>query len=100
MDALTDSHGHDAWLKAVEEWADPRFRDVQIASFRARLEDDGEPGRQTLPVVAPEILNLVKWHASSRGAHFSESAPIARAFHRKFLHECRTGHKPKFLARP
>jgi hypothetical protein len=98
LDAVRDSHGSDGWLRLVRGWADPRFRETLIESFYARLADDGEPGRQTLPVVAPEIRDLSKWH-SAHATHLAGPTPIARAFHRKFMHECRTGHKIKLLAR-
>lgn len=98
MDALRDAHGSDAWHRLLQQWSDPRFRGAQLDSFHARLADDGEPGRQTLPVVAPEIRDLSKWHAA-HATHVAEPTPIARAFHRKFMHECRTGHKIRLLAR-
>lgn len=95
LDALQGAHGSDAWHRLLQQWADPRFREAHIASFYARLDEDGEPGRQTLAVVAPEIRDLSKWQS----AYLAGPTPIARAFHRKFIHECRSGHKIRLLAR-
>jgi hypothetical protein len=97
LDALRDAHGSDGWHRLLNG-NDPRFREAHIASFYARLDEDGEPGRQTLAVVDPAIRDLTKWHAL-HPTLLAGHTPIARALHRRFVHECRTGHKIKLLAR-
>lgn len=80
--------------QAVEAWADPRVKQSQIAAFCARLADEGDLGRETLPTVDPEILDLNRW--LKRRPQLTRATPLARALNRKFRHEGQTGHKVSF----
>ena len=80
--------------QAVEAWADPRVKQSQIAAFYARLADESDLGRETLPIVDPEILDLNRW--LKRRPELTRGIPLARALGRKFRHEGQTGHKVTF----
>jgi len=80
--------------QAIEVWADPRVKRSQIAAFCARLSDEGDLGGDTLPTVAPEILDLNQWF--KRRPEFTRDVPLARALSRKFKHEGQTGHEVLF----
>lgn len=80
--------------QAVEAWADPRVKQSQIAAFYARLADENDLGRDTLPIVDPEILDLNRWLKCR--PEFTRDSPLSRALSRKFKHEGQTGHKVTF----
>jgi hypothetical protein len=83
--------------QAANAWADPRVKQSQLAAFYARLADDADLGREALPAVDPEILDLNRW--LKRRPEFTQSTPLARALSRKLKHEGQTGHKVTFPPR-
>jgi hypothetical protein len=79
----------DVHLRAVEALGKivPSVMKTKVAEWQSWLRD-GELRGQTLPTIAPEILDMNRQRQPNND--------FARAFHRKLEHELRTGHKTRF----